>query len=100
MNTANNNCLQLIAGSAANCPHVTSHLLGLLPLKDPAQHLHSYFYLHLLSTDKYHPLLAILEKNPGYPKTTRRIAVRNHHPLILQFLNAPAVFIPHLDKLG
>ena len=51
MNTAYNNCLQWIAGSAANRPHVTCHLLGLLPLKDRAQHLHSRFYLHLLSMD-------------------------------------------------
>jgi len=99
MNTAYNNCIQWIAGSAANRPHVTCHLLGLLPLKDRAQHLNSSFYLHLLSKDKNNPLQAMLDKNLWYPKTTHRIAVGNHHPLLFQFLNPRAVFTPHLPNL-
>jgi len=35
MNTAYNNCLQWIAGSAANQPQVTCHLLGLLLSRSP-----------------------------------------------------------------
>jgi len=99
MNTAYNNCLQSIAGSAANRPHITCHLLALLPLKDHALHLHSRFYLHLLSMDKNNLLQAILHKNLWYPRTTHRIAVRNHHPLLFQFLNPPPVFTPHLPNL-
>jgi len=99
MYTAYNNFLQCIAGSATNRPDVTCHLLGLLPLKDHAQHLHSRFYLHLLSMDKNNPLQAILDKNLWYPRTTHRIAVRNHHPLLYQFLNPPTVFTPHLPNL-
>jgi len=71
-----------------------------LPLKDRAQHLLSRFYLHLLSMDKNNLLQAIQDKNLSYLKTTDRIAVRNHHPLLFQFLNPPAVFTPHLPTLG
>jgi len=99
MNTAYNHCLQWIPGSAANRPHVTCHLLALLPLKDRALHLHSCFYLHLLSMNKNNPLQAILDKTLWYPRTTHRIAVRNHHSLLFQFLNPPAVFTPHLPNL-
>jgi len=66
---------------------------------DHAQHLHSQLDLHFLSMDKNNPLQAILEKNLWYPKTSYRIAVCNHHPLLYPFLNQPAVFTPHFDNL-
>jgi len=49
--------------------------------------------------DKINPLQAILNKNLWYPRTTHRIAVRNHYPLLFQFLNPPPVFTPHLPSL-
>jgi len=54
-NTTYNNCLKWIAGGNSHGPHVTGHLLGLLPFNDHAQYLHSRFYLHLMAMDYYNP---------------------------------------------
>ena len=99
LNTAYNNCLLWIAGGAAHRPHITCHLLGLLPFKDRAQQLHSRFYLHLLSMHNNNPLRGILDRNGWYPKSNRKITVRSHHPLLFQFLNPPPVFTPYLPNL-
>lgn len=89
LNLAYNNCLKQITGSNANRPHITSHLLGLLLLSDCAQHLHSQFYLYLMTMDSLNPLLAILNRTGWFPKSNRYIPIRTYDPLLYQFLNPP-----------
>ena len=96
LNTAYNNCLKWIAGGNANRPHITSHLLGLLPFKERAQHLHSRFYLHLMAMDSPNPLLSILNSTGWYPKSNRYILIHPYDPLLYQFLNPPPAFTKHL----
>jgi len=96
LNTAYNNCLKWITGSNANRPHITSHLLGLLPFKDPAQYLYSLFYLHLMAMDSQNPSLSILNGTGWFPKSNHYIPIRPYDPLLYQFLNTPRAFTKHL----
>jgi hypothetical protein len=47
----------------------------------------------------HNPLRAILDKNYWYPRGNRTRPIRNHHPLLFQFLNPPKVFTPYLENL-
>jgi len=96
LNTAYNNCLKWITGSNTNSPHITSHLLGLLPFKDRAQYLYSRFYLHLMAMDSQNPLLSILNGTGWFPKSNHSIPIRPYDPLLYQFLNPPPAFTKHL----
>ena len=96
LNTSYNTCLKWIAGGNANRPHVTCHLLGLLPFKNRAQHLHSRFYLHLMAMDSRNPLLSILNKKSWFPQSNRFMPVHPYDPLLYQFLNPPSAFTKHL----
>jgi len=99
LNIAYNYCLQWIAGGQANRPHVTSHLLGLLSFKDRAQHLHTRFYLHLISMDSRNPLRSILNCKGWYPKSNHFLPVHNYDPLLYQFVNIPSAFTKFLPTL-
>jgi len=92
LNTAYNNCLKWIAGGNSHRPHVTGHLLGLLPFNHRAQYLHSRFYLHLMAMDYHNPLYSILQGKGWYPKSNHHIPVHNYDPLLYQFLNPPPLF--------
>ena len=95
LNTVYNNCLKWITGGNANRPHITSHLLGLLPFNDRAVNLHSRFYLHLMAMDSHNPLTSILNRRAWYPKSNRYIPVHPYDPLLYQFLNLPPPFDRH-----
>ena len=99
LNTAYNNCQQWIAGEQANCPHVTSDLLGLLSFKDRAQHLHTRVYLHLISMNSRNPLRSILNCKGWYPKSNHYLPVHNYHPLLYQFVNPTSAFNKFLPTL-
>ena len=92
LTNAYNNCLIWIAGGNAKRPHITSHLLGLLPFVDRAQDLFSRFYLHLIAMSSGNPLRAILNRSNRYPKSNHCLKVHKHDPLLLQFLNPPPPF--------
>jgi len=77
-------------------PHITSHLLGLLPFKDRAQYLYSRFYLHLMAMDPQNPLLSILNGTGWFSKSNHYIHIRPYDPLLYQFLNPPPAFTKHL----
>jgi len=92
LNTAYNNCLKWIVGGNSHRPHVTGHLLRLLPFNHRAQYLHSRFYLHLMAMDYHNPLYSILQGKGWYPKSNHHILVHNYDPLLYQFLNPPPLF--------
>ena len=96
LNTSYNTCLKWIAGGNANRPHVTSHLLGLLPFQHRAQHLHSRFYLHLMAMDSRNPLLSILNNKSWFPQSNRFMPVHPYDPLLYHFLNPPSAFTKYL----
>jgi len=100
INTSYNNCITWIAGGKAKRPHVTSHLLGLLPFVDRAQHLFTRFYLHLMAMLPTNPLRAILDHRNWYPKSKHRMRVHNYDPLLAQFFNPPPAFSAHLSTLS
>ena len=99
INNTYTNCLTWIAGGNAHRPHITSHLLGLLPFRDCAQHLFTRFYLHLMDMDLLNPLRCILDRHCWYPKFNHHMWVNNSNPLLFQFLNPPPAFASHLSNL-
>ena len=96
LNTSYDNCLKWITGGNANRPHVTSHLLGLLPFKLRAQHLYSCFYIHLMTMDAHNPLCSILSARGWFPKSNRYIPIHPYDPLLYQFFNPPPALSKHL----
>jgi len=94
-----NNCLTWIAGGNAKCPHITAHLLGLLPFVDRAQHLFTRYYLHLMAIAPSNPLRAILDRSNWYPKSNHSMPIHKHDPLLSQFLNPPPAFPKYLSNL-
>ena len=96
LNTSCNTCLKWIAGGNTNWPHVTSHLLGLLPFNHRAQHLHCQFYLHLTAMDSRNPLLSILNNKSWFPQCNRFIHAFTYDPILHQFLNPPLAFTMYL----
>jgi len=99
LTNAYNNCLTWIAGGNTKRPHITSHLLGLLPFVDRAQDLFTRFYLHLMAMSSANPLRAILDRRNWYPKSNHCMKVYKHDPLLSQFLNPPPPFTKHLSNL-
>jgi len=99
LTNANNNCLTWIAGGNAKRPHITAHLLGLLPFVDRAQHLFTRFYLHLMAMAPSNPLRAILDRSNWYPKSNHFMRIHKHDLLLSQFLNPPPAFTKHLFNL-
>jgi len=99
INNTYTNCLTWIAGGNAHRPHITSHLLGLLPFRDRAQQLFTRFYLHLMAMDLLNPLRCILDRHCWYPKSNHHMRVNNSNPLLFQFLNPPPAFASHLSNL-
>jgi len=94
-----NNCLTWIAGGNAKRPHITSHLLGLQPFVDRAQHLFTRFYLHLIAMSPLNPLRSILDRNNWYPKSNHSMRIHKHGPRLCHFLNPPPTFIKYLSNL-
>jgi len=99
INNTYTNCLTWIAGGNAHRPHITSHLLGLVPFCDCAQHLFTRFYQHLIAMDLLNPLCSILDRHCWYPKYNHHMLVNNSNPVLFQFLNPPPAFASHLSNL-
>jgi len=99
LTNAYNNCVTWIAGGNAQRPHITAHLLGLLPFLDRAQHLFTRFYLHLVALAPSNPLRAILDHSNWYPRSNYFMRIHKHDPLLSQFLNPPPAFTKHLSNL-
>jgi len=99
INNTYNNCLTWIAGGNANRPHITSHLLGLLPFGDRAQQLFTRFYLHLMAMNLLNPLRTILDRHCWYPKSHHHMPVNKSNPLLFQFLNPPPAVECHVSNL-
>jgi len=96
---AYNNCLTWIAGGNARRPHITAHLLGLLPFLDRAQDLFTRFYLHLMTMSPSNHLRAILDCSNWYPKSNHCMRIHKHNPPLSLFLNPPPTFTKHPSNL-